>query len=283
MAERELLPQETAHKQIVRRVEHSAVETRPRATGTFGTRTLLRLQRDAGNWTVNRLLMLARQAEGEGQIAPEVEQAIQTARGGGQALDSAVRVQMEPALGADFGGVRVHTGGQADALNRSLSARAFTTGQDIFFKQGEYSPGSSGGRELLAHELTHVVQQNEGVRRAKAPDEEPEEDTGGKMLAKFETVQRGKAPDEEPEEETGGKMLAKPIQAKLTVGAADDPYEQEADQMASSVMRQEQQASQQEAVQRQSEPDEEEKKRSMQAKMDQSQVQRQAEVRRYIT
>jgi hypothetical protein len=227
--------------------------------------------------------MLARQAEGEGQIAPEVEQAIQTARGGGQALDSAVRVQMEPALGADFGGVRVHTGGQADALNRSLSARAFTTGQDIFFKQGEYSPGSSGGRELLAHELTHVVQQNEGVRRAKAPDEEPEEDTGGKMLAKFETVQRGKAPDEEPEEETGGKMLAKPIQAKLTVGAADDPYEQEADQMASSVMRQEQQASQQEAVQRQSEPDEEEKKRSMQAKMDQSQVQRQAEVRRYIT
>jgi hypothetical protein len=45
-------------------------------------------------------------------------------------------------------------------LNRSLSARAFTTGQDIFFKQGEYSPGSSGGRELLAHELTHVVQQN---------------------------------------------------------------------------------------------------------------------------
>jgi len=71
-----------------------------------------------------------------------------------------VRAQMEPAFGANFGGVRVHSDSGADSLNRSLSARAFTTGQDIFFKQGEYNPGTSGGRELLAHELTHVVQQN---------------------------------------------------------------------------------------------------------------------------
>jgi hypothetical protein len=116
-----------------------------------------RLQRQYGNRAVGQ--MLERKGEGGTEVAPEVEEAIQQARGGGQALDSGVRDQMEPALGADFGGVRVHTGGEADALNRELNARAFTTGQDVFFRQGEYSPGSSGGRELLAHELTHVVQQ----------------------------------------------------------------------------------------------------------------------------
>jgi len=126
---------------------------------TREARSVLQLQRGYGNRYVQRVLALARHAEGEAEAAPEVETAIQRERGSGQALGTEVRAQMEPALGADFGGVRVHAGGQADALNRSLNARAFTTGQDIFFKQGEYSPGSSGGRELLAHELTHVVQQ----------------------------------------------------------------------------------------------------------------------------
>ncbi len=192
--------------------------------------SLLRLQREHGNRFVRQVVALSRKGQGEADVTPEVEEAIQAARGGGQALDRGVRAQMEPAMGADFGGVRVHTGGQADALNRSLSARAFTTGQDIFFKQGEYSPGSSSGRELLAHELTHVVQQN------------------------------------------GGQ-----VQAKLTVGAAGDSYEQEADQVAASVMRQEQHAGQQGALRRQSVPEEEEKKEPIQTKRDDSQVRRQAE------
>lgn len=67
---------------------------------------------------------------------------------------------MEQAFCADFSGVKVHTDGQSDQLNQSIQARAFTTGQDVFFGQGEYNPGSRGGQELLAHELTHVVQQN---------------------------------------------------------------------------------------------------------------------------
>jgi hypothetical protein len=193
-------------------------------------RSLLRLQRQYGNRFVRRVVDLSRKGQGAGDVTPEVEAAIQRERGGGQALDSAARAQMEPAMGADFSGVRVHTGGQADTLNRDLSARAFTTGQDIFFKQGEYSPGSSTGRELLAHELTHVVQQDgDRVRR------------------------------------------------KLTVGAAGDQYEQEADQVASSVMRQEQQPGQ-DVVHRQGAPEEEEKKdESMQAKLEDGQVQRQAE------
>ncbi|MHC5750143.1 eCIS core domain-containing protein [Nostoc sp. JL23] len=69
-----------------------------------------------------------------------------------------MREPMEQAFGADFSGVKVHTNGQSDQLNRSIQARAFTTGQDVFFREGEYNPGSQGGQELL----THVVQQNGG-------------------------------------------------------------------------------------------------------------------------
>jgi hypothetical protein len=93
-------------------------------------------------------------------VEPGVEFTIRTARGSGQLLADNIRTPMEQAFGADFSQVKVHTDTRADNLNRSLQARAFTTGQDIFFKQGEYTPNSLGGQELLAHELTHVIQQN---------------------------------------------------------------------------------------------------------------------------
>ena len=73
-----------------------------------------------------------------------------------------VREDMESHLGADLSGVRVHTDGNADRLNRSVQAEAFTSGSDVYFKSGKYSPESSDGRKLLAHELTHVVQQGTG-------------------------------------------------------------------------------------------------------------------------
>jgi hypothetical protein len=66
---------------------------------------------------------------------------------------------MGQAMGADFSGVKVHTDTQSDQLNQSIQAKAFTTGQDVFFRQGEYQPESRSGQELIAHELTHVMQQ----------------------------------------------------------------------------------------------------------------------------
>ena len=66
---------------------------------------------------------------------------------------------MEGALGANFGEVRIHTDAESDVLNRGVSAVAFTTGSDIFFSQGSFEPNTAAGRQLLAHELTHVVQQ----------------------------------------------------------------------------------------------------------------------------
>ena len=66
---------------------------------------------------------------------------------------------MEGAFGADFGGVRVHADSSADGLSRSMQAKAFTVGSDIFFARGQYQPSSTSGQRLLAHELTHTVQQ----------------------------------------------------------------------------------------------------------------------------
>jgi hypothetical protein len=106
-----------------------------------------------------------------GAVDPAVQKGIQQARAGGQAISQHVRAPMEHALGADFRGVRLHMDDTADRLNRALRSRAFTAGQDIFFRRGEYKPGSFSTRRLLAHELTHVVQQNPPVARSGATDD----------------------------------------------------------------------------------------------------------------
>ncbi|MGF1937567.1 MAG: DUF4157 domain-containing protein [Nostoc sp. ChiQUE02] len=101
------------------------------------------------------------QRQGDGMAAtPDLETSIQQERGSGQPLSDDIRQPMEQAFGTDFSSVKIHTDSRSDQLNQSIQARAFTTGQDIFFRQGEYAPESHGGKELLAHELTHVVQQN---------------------------------------------------------------------------------------------------------------------------
>src|SRR5262249_11939569 len=102
-------------------------------------RSLLQLQRQYGNRYVQHVVTLARAAVGEGDVMPDVERVIEGSRGGGQSLDSGVQAHMGQALSADFSGVRVHTDAGADGLNRSLSAKAFTTGSDIYFRQGEYN------------------------------------------------------------------------------------------------------------------------------------------------
>lgn len=100
----------------------------------------------------------------------DLENRIENSRGGGQSLDDNTRQNMEGAFGADFSDVRVHTGSEASELSSSVQARAFTTGSDIYFNEGEYNPGSSQGQELLAHELTHTIQQG-AVSQTKRKEE----------------------------------------------------------------------------------------------------------------
>jgi hypothetical protein len=122
---------------------------------------LTSLQQQVGNRAVQRLLA-QRSGDGPSEVDDDTANQINSARGGGQDLDSHVQAQMGSATGHDFSDVKVHTDPQAHTLNQSLGAKAFTTGRDIFFRSGAYDPGSSGGQELLAHELTHVVQQGTG-------------------------------------------------------------------------------------------------------------------------
>ena len=90
----------------------------------------------------------------------------QIPKGAGSPLPEGVRAKMEPKLGADLSGVRVHTGGESAAAAKTLGARAFTVGSDVHFNSGQFAPGSKEGNRLLAHELTHVVQgQKSGVQR----------------------------------------------------------------------------------------------------------------------
>src|SRR5205823_4289951 len=103
---------------------------------------------------------LQRSAVSEGPVGgvpPIVHEVINAP---GQPLDSATRAFMEPRFGHDFSGVRVHANSRAAASARAVNALAYTVGRDVVFGVGRYEPTTSAGRRLLAHELTHVVQQS---------------------------------------------------------------------------------------------------------------------------
>jgi len=118
------------------------------------------------------------------EVSEDVEGRINAARGSGEALPDSIRASLEPHFGRDFSDVRVHAGAEADALSQQLGAKAFTTGQDIFFRSGDYQPESEEGKKLLGHEMTHVVQQGgaavsrqavEAEEKAPAGEREAEE------------------------------------------------------------------------------------------------------------
>ena len=92
-------------------------------------------------------------------IQADFESSLNSAKSGGSPLDSSFRAKIEPEMGADFSKVKVHTDSNADQLSKSIQAKAFTTGNDVFFSKGSYDTNSKQGQELLTHELTHTVQQ----------------------------------------------------------------------------------------------------------------------------
>lgn len=109
---------------------------------------------------------LQRDGVGAPAVPSGAQSAIQGKTGGGQPLSSDVRSFMEPRFNADFSKVRVHHDAESATLNSDLSARAFTYRKHIFFSRDQYQPGTSEGRQLLAHELTHTIQQGHAVQRS---------------------------------------------------------------------------------------------------------------------
>jgi hypothetical protein len=110
------------------------------------------LQRSIGNLAVQRLA----------DDGDSFEALMAQRRGAGAPLDAAARAFLEPRLGADLGDVRVHTDSQAQQMAGAVQATAFASGSDLYFQQGAYDPGSPAGLHLLAHEVTHVLQQSRG-------------------------------------------------------------------------------------------------------------------------
>ncbi|PSL44325.1 uncharacterized protein DUF4157 [Chitinophaga niastensis] len=120
--------------------------------------------------------MVQRKEGGEGQAAGEsVAAALQHSKGSSEALPDRTRSWMENRFGTTFGHVRIHTDANAVQLSRDVSAQAFTHGHDIYFNEGKFAPDTTEGKHLLAHELTHVVQQRgtEQIQRAPAQPAAP--------------------------------------------------------------------------------------------------------------
>ena len=120
--------------------------------------TMKQMQQTVGNTAVQRFLA-QRQSSGPTDVQEDTAAAINSQRGQGHGLDSDMAQKAGQTMGQDFSDVTVHTDSQSDQLNRQLGAKAFTTGKDVFFREGAYNPASHDGQELIAHELTHVAQQ----------------------------------------------------------------------------------------------------------------------------
>ncbi len=88
---------------------------------------------------------------------------IESTAGAGQPLPAETLGEMNTSFGADFSNVHIHTGAESAQMNKELHAQAFTHGRDIYFSSGKYNPQSPAGKHLLAHELTHVIQQSGNI------------------------------------------------------------------------------------------------------------------------
>jgi hypothetical protein len=110
---------------------------------------------------------IQRQAEGQSPVSSNVAANIQNNIAVGSPLPMTVRRFMEPRFGADFSGVRIHTGNESANLNRQLNAQAFAVSNHIFFGKDKLNPESHEGKELIAHELTHTIQQGAAVQRSE--------------------------------------------------------------------------------------------------------------------
>jgi hypothetical protein len=112
----------------------------------------------------------------------------------GASLPDQVREQMERSFGADFSSVRVHADSLATSANGVMGARAFTAGNDIHFAPGQFAPDNAAGRQLLAHELTHVVQQRSGSPLAATRVKSPQSAEAEAQLASYAAAAGEQAP-----------------------------------------------------------------------------------------
>jgi len=158
-----------------------------------------------------------RKEQGQPTVTSDTAADIRGSEGGGSPLPLGVRQFMEPRFGADFSGVKIHTGDKSASLNRQLSADAFAVGNNVFFGKDKFQPGSHEGRELIAHELTHTLQQGTVLRRRTV------EVAGKTMYVASDGELVELPPDMTDAEATKLEAQAKAAEKKLGKGPAPKP------------------------------------------------------------
>ena len=135
----------------------------------------------------SRFISRAPSSHSSVSVSPSLESSIKSSRKGFP-MPSDLRSKMETGFGADFSSVRFHTGPVASEMSSSIKAKAFTYWNDVYFNAGQYNPGTSDGQRLIAHELTHTLQQGSGVYRQQeetvSPSKEDEQDSYESRLYK---------------------------------------------------------------------------------------------------
>jgi hypothetical protein len=177
-----------------------------------------------------------KEAQSSNVASDAVSSQIRSAAGSGKAISSSTKSFMESRFGADFSNVNIHTGNTATELSAQLNAQAFTVGNDIYFNEGKYAPESANGKRLLAHELTHTIQQKDSSQvQRSCSDGKCDSCTGGKkdfwMTVYFRReadAKTVKAVDKEMAE-------AKTILAKCCLDLKYDLKKDKTDQVAGSA------------------------------------------------
>lgn len=144
---------------------------------------------------ITPVVMRLEDSESSGEMLHDntsIDNQLRSSKGSGTKLSKGVKSEMEDGFGADFNDVKIHTDERAVSMNRQIGAQAFTNGNDIYFNEGKFNPTNSQGKFLLAHELTHTIQQNGGESTVQRTGDDPVTLTSPLFqLAAFESVMKG--------------------------------------------------------------------------------------------
>ncbi len=161
---------ETSHQRYMRRLNESIQRARDEKTRTEQDAEVRKpdasvTREQTKSVSPAKSVLIQKSGDGTATASPQTEAKIDSMRkSGGTPLESSTREFMESRMGHDFSDVRIHKGSDAESTSKDLNAKAYTVGKDIAFGKGEYQPETHEGKKLIAHELTHTIQQG-GVRR----------------------------------------------------------------------------------------------------------------------
>lgn len=178
--------------------KEESVQRKPIITGALGSTGKGIMRKCA---TCGKEETVQEKSNGNGTTNEGFENQLNKSKGKGAALPKETQEQMGPALGSDLNKVRVHTGEEASQMNQDLNAKAFTHGSDIYFNKGNYDPNSKDGQHLLAHELTHTVQQGAVKQNGN--------DSSSSPVSNVSPMLQEKTDCEKKEEKKGSKEEAK--------------------------------------------------------------------------